>query len=238
MPRTGDQEKRKQRGSPTLETKEKRAKSKNDRSRSASAAGFNSLFQQRSSPKINGIGDSGITASDSNISTASATTSSASSSTSSSQRPSRCERRDASHQPDIIAEHEDDDQLIDEHTLDSVMNRYIRAVQLHVEDEISNPTKPRILLDILKENDWWLRSIHGRKICVAIGFPELFDEPSYIRDIYIWLPDVRWGHEAIPPCPNCFSSDRVGVHGFRKNHFGRRIYHIDTHYFVVALYCR
>ncbi len=69
-----------------------------------------------------GIGDSGITASDSNISTASATTSSASSS---SQRPSRCERRDASHQPDIIAEHEDDDQLIDEHTLDSVMNRYI-----------------------------------------------------------------------------------------------------------------
>ena len=187
MPRTGDQGKRKQRESPTSNTIEKRAKKKNEQNRSASAAGFNFLFQgnQRSPPKTNGIGDSGITASDNNAST-SATTSSASSSTSSSQRPPRCERRDASHQPDIIAEHEDDDQLIDEHTLDSVMNRYLRAVQLRVQEEISNPTKPRILLDILNENDWWLRSIHGRKICVAIGFPELFDEPSYIRDIYIW----------------------------------------------------
>ena len=39
-----------------------------------------------------------------------------------------------------------------------------------------------------------LRSTHSRKIAEVLGLPF---GPSYYRDIYVWLPDVRWGVEAI-----------------------------------------
>ena len=59
-------------------------------------------------------------------------------------------------------------------------------------------------------------------------------EPSYYHDVYVWLPDVRWGQAAMPICPGCKSARRVGAHCWRDNHFGRRVVDLDTHYFTVS----
>ena len=82
------------------------------------------------------------------------------------------------------------------------------------------------------ENEWWLRALQAPKICAIVGLE--FTELAYYRDIYVWLPDVRWGLEAMPPCPICKTSERVGFHCWRNNHPGRRICAMDTHYFAIS----
>ena len=46
-------------------------------------------------------------------------------------------------------------------------------------------------------------------------------ELEYIRDICVWLPDVRWPG-FMPVCPQCEEDDQVCNHGFRTNHYARR----------------
>ena len=75
------------------------------------------------------------------------------------------------------------------------------------------------LLDIVKENDFWLRSQQAEKLCKKLNIK--FGEPSYYRDIKVWLPDVQMGKDAMPVCPSCKSNSRVGVHAWRDNHFSR-----------------
>ena len=89
---------------------------------------------------------------------------------------------------------------------DGIMHKYLLAVQNHLQEEIAN-LKQHKLLDILKRNDWWLWSIHSSDICAILGTPELSEEPSCIRDIFVWLPDVRWGLSVMPP----FSRARAGA---------------------------
>jgi hypothetical protein len=84
----------------------------------------------------------------------------------------------------------------------------------------------------LEENDWWLRAVHAPKICGFLGLE--CTEPSYYRDICVWLPDERWGIEALPPCPTFLISNRVGVHCWRGNHAGCRVVALDTHYFAIS----
>ena len=57
------------------------------------------------------------------------------------------------------------------------------------------------LTEHLKANDWWIRKEHAKKICSKLAIH--CDELEYYRDIYIWLPDVRWGEIALPVCPKC-----------------------------------
>ena len=74
-----------------------------------------------------------------------------------------------------------------------------------------------------------LRSSHLRKIAEVLGLP--FSEPSYYRDIYVWLPDVRWAAvEAMP----CCSNGKMGFHGWRDSHHGRRITDMNTNYFALS----
>ena len=47
-------------------------------------------------------------------------------------------------------------------------------------------------------------------------------EPAYIRDVYVWLPDVRWGRDSMPCCPTCETATHVGNHGFQSKHHARR----------------
>ena len=47
-------------------------------------------------------------------------------------------------------------------------------------------------------------------------------EPAYIRDVYVWLPDVRWGRDSMPCCPTCETAAHVGNHGFQSKHHARR----------------
>lgn len=138
--------------------------------------------------------------------------------------------------PDIIASFSDDSQLvnIDIKNNDGVMNIYLKTIHRRLQEETKNKVSHN-LIQLLKENDWWLRSVHAPKVIKICGAPdELYDEPSYIRDIYVWLPDIRWGDVGTPPCPHCKTSTAVQSHGFRNNHIGRRIYNVTTHYFAMS----
>ena len=87
---------------------------------------------------------------------------------------------------------------------------------------------------MLKEegSEWWLRAARAHSICKKLGLE--YGEPAYYRDILVWLPDERWGAEAMPPSVHCDSAAQVGVHGFRDDHFGRRICGLESHYFIMS----
>jgi hypothetical protein len=61
-----------------------------------------------------------------------------------------------------------------------------------------------------------------------------FSEPYYYRDVVTWVPDEQWGIECTPCCPSCGKNETVGVHGYRTNHFGRRVVSLSSHYFVMS----
>ena len=145
--------------------------------------------------------------------------------------------------PDVQAELDDDDQLGDlgaDKT--SVMGEYLRMVYDRVHSETtghaSRSSGELWLLTLLKsmkgKDSWWLRASSAEFVCKKLGIT--FYEPSYYRDIRVWLPELQWGKEATPPCPCCKSARRVGVHAWRDNHFGRRICDLTSHYFVMT--CR
>ena len=116
---------------------------------------------------------------------------------------------------------------------DSVMGEYAKAVQLRLQEEVKPTTTCQLyLLLMLKNDDWILPACHAKKICDLLKLP--FHEPSYYRDVVIWLPDVRWGAQAMPYCPNCRSNTKVGVHGWRDNHVGRRITTMTSNYFILS----
>jgi hypothetical protein len=58
-----------------------------------------------------------------------------------------------------------------------------------------------------KNNEWWLRANRAKEVCAKLGIS--CGESSYYRDIYVWLPDIRWN--TMPPCVEC------GSHAFRGN---------------------
>jgi hypothetical protein len=88
------------------------------------------------------------------------------------------------------------------------------------------------LTRMLNDNDWWLRAVHAEQVCKLVDVLYC-DEPAYYRDIYVWLPDVRWGEN--PFCPECNSNTSVAAHCWRTDDdIGRRICHITTHYFALS----
>lgn len=93
------------------------------------------------------------------------------------------ERADVSP-PDIIAELDDDDIDDDIDDVNGVMQTYIKAVRIRLRVEIKQ-SMHNGLLGIFKDNDWWLRAVHTKKICSLLELP--FSEPSYYHDIYAWF---------------------------------------------------
>ena len=90
----------------------------------------------------------------------------------------------------------------------------------------------RWLKQHLKENDYWLLPCRMAWIAKKLGL-----EPrhkSYYKRIFVWLPDDRWGEEAMPRCPNCRSNKDVGSHGFQSNHYGRIVVDMHENYFIMA----
>lgn len=141
------------------------------------------------------------------------------------------ERRQLAPQADVRAELDDDDQVRDADPVGSVQRTYLQAVHDRLKEEAGGRAQ-RALIVILKDSEWWLRALQAPKICAIVGLD--FTELAYYRDVYVWLPDVRWGLEAMPPCPICRTSERVGFHCWRNNHPGRRICAMDTHYFAIS----
>ena len=54
----------------------------------------------------------------------------------------------------------------------------------------------------------------------------------------MWIPDARWGSEAMPACPNCLTNSNVSQFGFRLgDHYGRLVFRLkDTYYLLSQRY--
>jgi len=130
-----------------------------------------------------------------------------------------------------VAELDDGDGLLDDgDSGGGVMHVFLRAFQGRLKSELAGNEEERVLLNHLADNEWCLGAVHAPEMCSLFGIA--LAEPSYYRDIHVWLPDVRWG--AMPVCPVCESSKDVSSHCFRTNHVGRRIVDVDTTYYVLV----
>ena len=120
-------------------------------------------------------------------------------------------------QKDVQAELNEEDQIVDEVAIDSIMGQFLKAVHNRLQAETTS-TPERLpdgkivgdkwLLRSLKESNWWLRATSAKSICLKLGLN--FSEESYYRDIRIWLPDEEFGVK--PPCVECGESDKVSSH--------------------------
>ena len=122
--------------------------------------------------------------------------------------------------PDVEAELDDDEQLQDADAAAGVMGTYLKAVYERLHSEVCGTASratlgDQWLLALLKAPgaDWWLRAGVAQSVCRKLGIE--YGEPSYYRDIYVWLPDVRWGDEAMPPCVECHSAEENANVGHR-----------------------
>ena len=52
---------------------------------------------------------------------------------------------------------------------------------------------------------------------VDLDLDNLDASVAYLRDIYVHLPDVRWGDDCRPACPSCHSNGRVAAHDWPKD---------------------
>ncbi len=117
-----------------------------------------------------------------------------------------------------------------------VQQKYVEAVQKRIQVEVnSNFTGNKWLLKILNENDWWIKR---EKVSTIISELKLNKEhAAYYRDVYVWLPDIRWPtveKKMMPSCPNCKCNNRVGPHAFRDNHFGRVVVSLTETYYIIS----
>jgi hypothetical protein len=106
----------------------------------------------------------------------------------------------------------------------SVMQMYARKILARLRDELSHQSATDDwLLRILQNNGWWLRAKNARDVMANLSAgsdPALWAEPFYHRDIFVWLPDMRWGE--MPTCPTCGSNHDVHVHDYRLHKPTRR----------------
>ena len=111
---------------------------------------------------------------------------------------------------------EDGDETIIKGT---IMHKYIHSIQDRLQVELSRnfgATDEPWLLNLLKASNWWIRKQKFKHVCTKLNleFEQDQMESAYFRDVYVWLPDERWGKEYMPACPECKVNDRVGNNGF------------------------
>ena len=142
-------------------------------------------------------------------------------------------------------DYDDDDDEKDDDTgsgessqLLGVQREYAKAIQQRLQYELRDNEKlvDTWLLNLLDENDWWIRKCHVPKVLMKL---KMNTHPiAYYRNMYVWLPDVRcWkttGGTCMPCCPSCKSNKRVGPHAFRDNHFGRVVVDLTETYYVLS----
>jgi len=88
------------------------------------------------------------------------------------------------------------------------------------------------LKGLLEDNDWWLRA-GTRTQDLRVARPRVRRAVVLPRHLRV-AAGRAVGTEALPPCPTCLTSDRVGVHCWRGNHAGCRVVALDTHYFAIS----
>ena len=72
--------------------------------------------------------------------------------------------------------------------------------------------------------------MQAKKICKKLKL--VFQEPSYYRDVKLWLPMEQWVPEARPCCIFCKSA--LHVHAKDWPYPGRRICNLTDHYYVMT----
>ncbi|KAL7535665.1 hypothetical protein ACHAXR_006652, partial [Thalassiosira sp. AJA248-18] len=157
--------------------------------------------------------------------------------------------------PDVVAnlhineEDEENEEILDDEDIakqkkkkkkkwHGVQQKYIEAIQNRIQHEVIRNFKAleemRWLLEYLKEHHYWICKEDGPKIAEQLGLD--MEHVLYYQRVYVWLPDVQWGAECMPACPNCRCNHRVARHGFHANHFGRVIVDAKDNYSTVG--CR
>ena len=113
----------------------------------------------------------------------------------------------------IEADLNTDEDMITADSAGGVMRTYLMAVfcQLQVETN-GSILSTGWLLNHLRSNNWRLHSFHAEVVCRRLGVQ--FAEAAYYRDIVVWLPDVRWGFIAMPPCPNCKVNSQIYMYPY------------------------
>ena len=138
----------------------------------------------------------------------------------------------------VVAELDvDDDQIDNAEAPEGVMAEYLEKIQKRLRFERANKlaTTDKWLLYLLDKgpgSDWWLRSGLAKHVCKKLDIE--YGEPSYYKDLYVWLPDERWGPMAMPPCPTCKSCAQVSPHDFQSSHFARRVCDLDDVYYIMT----
>ena len=121
---------------------------------------------------------------------------------------------------------DDDDDEGTSSKVESPMTEYARGIlkrlRLELKDGFDDKNDSRWLLKELKANGWWIYAAHARSTMEQLSAssdPTKWPDPFYYRDIFVFLPDVRWPDEQIR-CPRCKSS-RTGLHDYQLGHPSR-----------------
>mgnify|MGYP006107333253 FL=1 len=130
----------------------------------------------------------------------------------------------------------DSDELNDD--TDAPMLHYLDLVNSRPMEETKHNSvcTDKWMIKLLEQNGWWLRSEHALFVCKELGITQPA-ERFYYRSIYIWLPDIRYGIDSMPSCPNGCCSSNVSSHGFCSgdiSNIARRVTGITTHYYVIS----
>lgn len=143
--------------------------------------------------------------------------------------------------PNLDIDDDADDEILNENgdvEDTAIMQKYLRAIQIQLQKELSQDFVGHTWLrdDILKENDWWIPKHKFRRVCgkLNVHFADDEMEQPYFRDVYVWLPDERWGKPCMPACPTCKVNTAVRNNGFHNKHFGRRIVALDHDYYCLS----
>ena len=98
---------------------------------------------------------------------------------------------------------DDDGDGKEEDNSDSPMVNYLSLVnaRLMVEMKHGSTCTDMWMRKLLQHNNWWLRAEHAHCACKELGTKDPA-ERFYYRSVYAWLPDVRWGTDSMPSCPN------------------------------------
>jgi len=144
---------------------------------------------------------------------------------------------DAPADDDPDQDDEDDDGNKKKST--GIMPTYIEAIQNRIRHETSDRfpvAEKKWLIEYLTSHDWWIRAIDRQLLCnkLKLKFGVEDNEDAYFRDIYVWLPDLRWGKACMPTCFRCKTNHYVRNNGFRENHFGRVVITLDDHYHCLS----
>jgi len=118
----------------------------------------------------------------------------------------------------IDAELDNDNDIDINDTTNGIMAIFLKAVHHELREQVrGRAAREPWLLEILKAPgaDWWVRAGQAGVVCKKLGL--LYNEPAYYRDIYVWLPDVCWGTEAMPPCVICKTQRRFPLMTFKQN---------------------